>query len=75
MLTGRLHHFLNCKPGGIPEGLKELAIHSVRALLGMPLHREHETLARQLQRLYYVVRRSGDHYERAGHLVHALMVA
>jgi hypothetical protein len=46
-----------------------------RPILGMPLHREHKALSRQLQGLYYVVWCSCDDHKAARHLFHALMVA
>jgi len=60
---------------GVPEGLKEPGVRPVRAILGMPLHRQHEALRRKLQGLYHVVRSSGDYHQPARHPVHALMVA
>src|ERR1039458_8951360 len=58
---------------GVPEGLKQLGVWPARPILGMPLHREHKALSRQLQGLYYVVRCSCDDHKPARHMVHALI--
>jgi hypothetical protein len=60
---------------GITEGLEELAVWAVRAILRVPLHGEHETIARQFQRLWYVIGCPCDNHELTRHPVHALMVA
>jgi len=63
------------EPRGSTEGIKKLGVWPVNTILGMPLHREHEELSRQLQRLHYFVRGSCDDDKPAPDLVHALMVA